>query len=300
VVKLAQDHNLRGSYQTAYRFPTTQNQWINLVVGGGTVLLGGLPELRDFYNFQGNKVYTVASVQAAGAALQSGTPPPQALALLQERVFGDYKPETMKSFEAGYKGLFNKKVLIDVYGYIGKYENFLGRTIVLQANQPNNQLMLFSASTRKSISVAVNSSSTVKTYGFGASIDWLLARSFVLTANVSSDKITDVPSGFVAFFNAPSYRLILGLSNTGFGKDKRFGFNVIMRTQDDFFYESDFRQGEVGAYTTVDAQVSYKLPASRSLIKLGASNLFNNYYKTSFGNPEIGGIYYVSYAYNVF
>ncbi len=300
VLKVAEDHNIRGSFQTAYRFPTTQNQWINLVVGGGTVLLGGLPELRDFYNFDSNPVYTVASVQAAGAALQAGTPPPQALALLVEREFGEYKPETMKSFEAGYKGLINKKVLIDVYGYMGKYENFLGRTIVLQANQPGNPLLLFSAATRKSISVAVNSSSTVKTYGFGASIDWLLARSFVVTANISSDKITDVPTGFVAFFNAPGMRFVLGLSNSGFGKDKRFGFNVMMRTQDGFFYESDFRQGEIDGYTTVDAQVSYKLPASRSMIKVGASNLFNSYYKTSFGNPEIGGIYYASFAYNVF
>ncbi|HUR11609.1 MAG TPA: TonB-dependent receptor [Flavitalea sp.] len=300
VVKLAQDHNFRASYQTAYRFPTTQNQWINLVVGGGTVLLGGLPELREFYNFKGNKVYTVASVQAAGAALASGQPPATAFALLEERQFGDYKPETMKSVEAGYKGLVNKKILIDLYGYYGKYENFLGRTIVLQANQPGNQLGLFSASTRKSISVAVNSPSKVTTYGYGAGVDWLLPKNFIINASYSSDKITDVPTGFVAFFNAPTYRVIVGLSNTGFGYQKRMGFSAQMRTQDGYFYESDFRQGGVDDYTTVDAQVSYKFPASKSMIKLGASNLLNKYYKTSFGNPEIGGIYYVSFAFNVY
>jgi outer membrane receptor protein involved in Fe transport len=46
--KVAEDHNIRASYQTAYRFPTTQNQWINLVIGGGTVLIGGLPETERF------------------------------------------------------------------------------------------------------------------------------------------------------------------------------------------------------------------------------------------------------------
>ncbi|MEO7531114.1 MAG: TonB-dependent receptor, partial [Sediminibacterium sp.] len=51
VVKVAKDHNLRFSYQQAYRFPTTQNQWINLTIGGGTRLMGGLPQLREFYNF---------------------------------------------------------------------------------------------------------------------------------------------------------------------------------------------------------------------------------------------------------
>ncbi|HAI82368.1 MAG TPA: TonB-dependent receptor, partial [Chitinophagaceae bacterium] len=49
VVKVAENHNVRMSYQTAYRFPSTQNQWINLVVGGGTYLIGGLPQLRQFY-----------------------------------------------------------------------------------------------------------------------------------------------------------------------------------------------------------------------------------------------------------
>ncbi|MFX8785997.1 TonB-dependent receptor, partial [Acinetobacter baumannii] len=35
VVTLAKDQNVRLSYQQAYRFPTTQNQWINLNVSSG-------------------------------------------------------------------------------------------------------------------------------------------------------------------------------------------------------------------------------------------------------------------------
>lgn len=300
VFKVAEDHNIRASYQTAYRFPTTQNQWINLVIGGGTVLLGGLPQLRDFYGFGTNKAYTVNSVMAAGVALQSGTPPAEAFALLQEGQFPEYKPETLRSFELGYKGLIQKKLLIDAYGYYGKYENFLGRVVVLQALQPGNPMDLFSASTRRSVSIATNSSGKVSTYGFGVSVDYLLPRNFVVNGNISSDKIDDVPPGFVSFFNAPSYRLMLGLGNTGFGYQKRFSFNVNLRNQDGFFCESDFRQGNVDGYTTVDAQVSYKFPQIRSVLKLGGTNIFNTYYKTSFGNPEIGGIYYLSFGYNVF
>jgi outer membrane receptor protein involved in Fe transport len=102
VVKLAQDHNLRFSYQTAYRFPTTQDQWINLLVSGGYRLMGGLPELRNYYNFGNNKVYTPASVAAFGASAQAGSPNP---ALLQEQQFGEFKQESSQSFEVGYKGL---------------------------------------------------------------------------------------------------------------------------------------------------------------------------------------------------
>ncbi|MEO8583852.1 MAG: TonB-dependent receptor [Flavitalea sp.] len=300
VYKISEDHNIRASYQTAYRFPTTQNQWINLVIGGGTVLLGGLPQLRDFYNFGGNKAYTISSVQAAGAALQTGTPPPQAFALLQEAKFGEYKPETLRSLELGYKGLVNKTILIDAYGYYGKYDNFLGRTVVLQALNPGNPTDLFSSTTRRSVSVAINSTGKVTTYGFGVGVDYRLPNSFMINANITTDRIKDVDPGFVSFFDAPSYRLIFGFGNTAFGYQKRFGFNINMRNQDGFYYESDFRQGDIPGFTTVDAQISYKFPVQRSIIKLGGSNIMNKYYKTGFGNPEIGGLYYVSFGYNVF
>jgi outer membrane receptor protein involved in Fe transport len=288
VLKVVENHNIRASYQTAYRFPTTQNQWINLEIGGGAILIGGLPELRNFYKFNTNQPYTFESVVL-------GNP-----AALQKANFAEYTPETMRSVEAGYKGLFGKKILVDLYGYYGKYDNFLGRRIVMQPLDPNQPTQVYNPATRTTFSVAVNSANQVTTYGYGASLDWLLPGNFTLMVNASADRITDVDSGFVAFFNVPSYRLNVGISNTGFGYQKRFGFSVMIRNQDDFFYQSDFRQGNIEGFTTVDAQVSYKLPSSRSLVKLGASNLFNKYYKTAFGNPQIGGLYYLSFGYNVF
>jgi outer membrane cobalamin receptor len=242
----------------------------------------------------------VNSVRAAGAALLGGAPPEQVLGVLEEQSFGEYKPETLKSFEVGYKGLIERKILIDAYGYFGKYDNFLGRVVVLQALQPGNPFALFSGSSRRSISVAVNSSNRVTTYGAGASVDYQMPRNFQLSGNISTDRIKDVAPGFVSFFNAPNYRLVLGFGNTGFGHQNRFGFRVDMRNQDGYYFESDFRQGNIPGFTTFDAQVSYKFNSTRSILKLGATNLFNKYYKTAFGNPEIGGLYYLSFGYNVF
>jgi outer membrane receptor for ferric coprogen and ferric-rhodotorulic acid len=199
----------------------------------------------------------------------------------------------------GYKGIFGKRVLVDIYAYSGEYQNFLGRQIVVQALTLTNPLAAFIGPSRV-ISVAVNSKNKVKTYGYGGSIDWMLPRNYIATFNMSFDRIKDVEKGFVSFFNAPSYRLNLGFSNTGFGHQKRMGFAIAMRSQDGFFYESDFRQGDVDDYTVFDAQVSYKLSKTRSVVKVGGTNIFNRYYKTAFGNPEIGGIYYVSYGYNIF
>jgi outer membrane receptor protein involved in Fe transport len=75
---------------------------------------------------------------------------------------------------------------------------------------------------------------------------------------------------------------------------------VAYRWQDEFFYTSTLANGMVPAYHTVDAQVSYKLPKIRSVIRLGGNNILNEYYITAIANPSIGGLYYVAFAYNIY
>jgi len=53
-------------------------------------------------------------------------------------------------------------------------------------------------------------------------------------------------------------------------------------------------KGPVPSFTTVDAQVSYPLPFYNSVIKIGATNLFNQKYTDIYGGANIGAIYYVS------
>lgn len=299
VVKLAQDHNLRFSYQTAYRFPTTQNQWINLSVGGGTRLMGGLPALRDFYNFQGNPAYTLASVQAFGASALAGAPNP---ALLQVQQFDEFKPESTTSFEVGYKGLIAKRLLIDIYAYKAKYENFLSGVTVIQqkAGLPSSLFNLLSAANRTGYSISVNAPGTVDVNGWGASAEYLLPKNFSVNANVYSDVIGDLPAGFVSYFNTPKTRFNAGFSNSGFGKESRFGFNALYRWVDTFMYEGTFAVGQVPSYSTIDAQLSYKFIKSKSILKIGGTNILNKYYVNGFGNAQIGGLYYMSFGWNVF
>jgi outer membrane receptor protein involved in Fe transport len=288
VAEVAKDHHVRLSYQTAYRFPSTQNQWINLTIGGGVQLIGGLPQLREFHKFNTNPVYTPESVAAFGA---SGNP-----ALLVQRAFGDYKPESSKSYEIGYKGLVGKKLLIDVYGYFAKYQDFLGRTVVLQSSNGNPTGL----ATPKIYSVAINATGEVDTRGWGASTEYLLPNNYSFGANVYSDVIDNVPSGFISAFNTPKYRANLVLSNSGMFKDKRFGFNLTYRYQDGMYFQGDFGSGDIPPVNILDGQVNYKFPAIKSMIKLGATNMLNKYYRSAFGNPEIGGLYYLSFGYNVF
>jgi hypothetical protein len=168
------------------------------------------------------------------------------------------------------------------------FTNFITRETVVQL--PSQQVF----------SLSINSPSNVNTYGFGFSLDYLLPNNFGISGNLSSDHIHNPNAALVTYFNTPDYRFNIGLNNTGFGYQKRFGFNIQYRWQDSYYTESDFRQGESSAFGTLDGQISYKLTGTHSLIKLGATNILDHYYITQYGNPAIGGVYYVSFGYNIF
>ena len=293
VVTVAKDNNVRLSYQTAYRFPSTQNQWINLVVGGGVRLIGGLPQLRDFYKFNTNPVYTPESVTAFSQSAAGGNPNP---GLLKQQTFGEYKPESATSYEIGYKTLINKKLLIDLYGYYTQYENFIGRSTVLQSSDGT----LAGLSNYKIISVSVNTTEKVNTQGWGLSAEYLLPHNFAVNGNVYMDEIKNVPDGFVSYYNTPKLRTNIGFSNTGILYQKRIGFSLQYRYQDGFVYESDFGKSDVTSFATLDAQINYKFPSIKSMIKIGGTNVTNHYYTNGYGLPSIGALYYASFAYNVF
>ena len=298
VIKVAEDNNIRVSYQSAYRFPSTQNQWINLLVGGGTRLMGGLPQLRDYYNFNTNPAYTLASVTAFGASAAVGAPNPS---LLKQQVFGEFKPESMNSFEVGYKTLIAKKIMIDFYVYTGHYENFISGVTVLQSrnNAAPSVADVLDANKRVAYSISTNSTTNVSTKGWGASLDYLLPNRFVFTASLYTDEIGPLPAGFISYFNTPTWRANFGFSHPGLLLKNRLGFSANLHYQDEMVYEGTFVTGQIPSVNTLDAVLTYRVPKYKSLIKVGGTNIMNKYYNTSFGSPKIGGLYYVSFAYNI-
>lgn len=177
-VYTAGKHNFRASYQTGFRIPTTQDQYIDLLTPQAR-LIGGLPLLRQRYNFANNPVYSLANVTAFGTAVQTtasnpqfqqqvlaqvlsqfppGTPPnnPAVQAAFNQALFGaaamqnqgvkeefeltDFRPEVVRSYEIGYKSLLAKnKLLIDGYFYYNRFENFIGGQVLIQDANFNPQ-----------------------------------------------------------------------------------------------------------------------------------------------------------------
>jgi outer membrane receptor protein involved in Fe transport len=286
LLKLAKNNNLRVSYQTAYRFPSNQYQYINLRAAGA-ILIGGIPKMLDYYGLKQNPAYSLTALQSGQFVTQQ---------------FGEFKPESVTSYEIGYKGLLaDSRLLVDAYGYIGNYQDFLTRVNVVQSitNNPS-PLDLIDPSKRRILSIPVNSPSKVKTNGWGISLEYKFNKGYYLNTNLSSDVLVNAPVGYITFFNSPKYRSNVGFGNNGVGKNKRVGFNVVYRWQAEVDYQSDLANGIVPAYHLLDAQVGYKFPKINTIVRLGANNLLNQYYITGLANPSIGGLYYVSFGYNIF
>jgi hypothetical protein len=124
---------------------------------------------------------------------------------------------------------------------------------------------------------------------------------FTIGVNGSSDVLNKQPDNFTTYFNTPKYRANVTFGNTGFGPKDLFSFNIVLRWQDAIpNYEADFANGSLPSVRTLDAQISYKLPKIKSVIKIGATNLLNQYYTDGVGSSDVGGLYYVGFAYNVF
>ncbi len=290
-VEVAKDNNIRLSYQQAYRFPNNQDQYINLN-SPGSKLIGGLPSFSTFYHFDTNPVYTATSVDSFRSTLNP--------AVLRSYQFTTVKPETMASFEIGYRGVIAKRLLIDAYYYSSKYKDFIARVAVARGKSDSLATSipeLASPFTSTNFSFVTNSPTPVKANGWGIGFEYQLTQKYIVSANVYTDQLHDVPSGLITFFNTPKTRYNVGFSNNDLYKG--LGFNVIYKWQDKVYWQGTFGTGTIPAFGTLDAQVSYKLVKAKSMIKLGATNLTNHYYRNAFGNPYVGGLYYLSLGFNV-
>nr|WP_068890727.1 TonB-dependent receptor [Pedobacter panaciterrae] len=287
VLTVAPDNNIRVSFQTGYRNPTTQNQYIDLSVAGGLQrLIGGIPSMLNKYNMLTTNVpYTDVSYRAFLGSVAAGTPDPT---LLKHYNFDPrgVRPESVQAYEVGYKGLLGSRFLIDAYAYYNTYKDFITAVDVFQQN-PDNSFSKFG--------VPVNATGKVTSYGGALGLDYLIGG-YNLSGNVSYNKLGDLPADYINDFNTPEIRYNLGLGNKEIIKN--FGFNVNYRWQDKFYWNSSFASGNVPSFNTIDAQVNLKIPSVKSMIKLGGSNILNKYYITSYGNPSVGALYYIGLTFN--
>lgn len=311
VIRIAEGQNVRASYQTGFRNPTTQAQYIDLDVLTAR-LLGGLEAVAGPYNITENS-YTTASIEDFAAQfLVNPTDPANlgaAIALLEPySTFKEVKPEQIQSYEVGYKGLLaNGRLLIDAAYYYNIYNDFMGQIRVRKAagaftGTATDVLVagsLLSGNASNTFQVYSNIDEEVKSQGAVLGFDYSLPGGYQLSSNYNWNQlITDNTQGFIFDFNTPEHKVNVSLGNRNLWND--LGFNVTYRWQEEFDWTSSFANGTVPDISTLDMQLSYRIPAYKTIVKVGGSNITNNRHFLNYGGPYLGSIYYLSLTFDQF
>jgi outer membrane receptor protein involved in Fe transport len=317
-------HNFRLSYQTGFRNPTTQDQYIGLDLGP-FALIGSAPdnlsrykETRDVsasgqaigvpstVELSGveayNNSYTLASVQAFGVS--------QNPADLQVADIGLVKPEKVQAFELGYRSVINNDLSIDINTYYNIYNDFLNQarvitpyygTVGTDSADPSVQqtYAALAFGDRRVYQIYTNSKTEVTSLGFGIGLSKKVYKDFEVGVNYNHaqfdfDQAQD-PS-FIPGFNTPKHRVKGSFGNAKLFKN--FGFNMNIRWNTEYLWQASFADGMVPENTVFDAQINYAIPSLKSVFKLGATNLFGKDYIQVIGAGAIGQQWFASLTIN--
>ncbi len=306
VYELNENHNLRGSFQTGFRNPDTQAQYIYFPSSGGT-LLGSAKANAERYGIHNGGAYTQASynefVSLGGSLAADGTPinpasNPTASSKLVTANVAYVQPEKLWSGEIGYKGLLlDKKLLVDLNGFYTNYSGFIGGQIVASKLPTTHQGVTIKPGSL--FSPYVNSTRDVTSFGVGLGLTYKLPRDFELNGNYNYANYTaQEDKDFRAGFNTPKNRGSIGISNRKIFKN--FGASINYRYQTAFLWESSYGTWNVPEFGVLDAQVSYAVSSLKSVFKLGATNLGGGDYRTNLGAPYVGQQYYISVTFDEF
>ena len=318
-------HNFRASFQNGYRFPALFEA-VSFVNNGNVRRVGGLSYINEGLNYLDNS-YTLASGNAFNAAVNAYVATGLSLNdaalknrnLLEVTRLAATSPEKINSFEVGYKSvLAENRLVIDLDAYVNQYDGFLGQVEVsvpyqkaaaggtnftAQAPVGSDEAVVAMLRANRDAQqtryrVYTNAKNKYNNYGSALGLTYNFYRRYTLSGNVNYNNITENKEKdvFETGFNTPNWT-----SNVSFGNReivKNLGFNVVWRWQQEFLWESPLVNGTVPAFHTFDAQVSYKVPRYKALIKLGATNILNKSYVQYAGGPTIGGLYYTAITFD--
>lgn len=316
VYTVKEKHHFRFTYQLGYRFPALFEA-LSYVNNGRVKRVGSLPYINEGLGYLNNS-YTQASVVAFNAAVAAqGNTDAAALAnrnLLVWANLPNARPEKIRSFEAGHKSvLWNNKLIIDVDAYSNTYDGFLGQVqvyvpigetvgsdaAVIAMLDRNRDATTASGGNSASkgqerYRVYTNAKNTYHNFGSALGVTYVVYKKYTVSGNVNFNKMKAIKGNdiFVTGFNTPQWSTNLSFGNREVVK--HIGFNITWRWQDAFLWESPLVTGNVSAYSTIDAQVTFRFPHWKSQLKLGGSDLLNHRYLQYAGGPTIGAIYYAA------
>lgn len=258
------NHNIRGSFQTGFRNPTTQDLFIGLDAGRA-ILVGSAPENLDRYvrtynvsaSGQINYGQPATIEQSGGAAYNNSYTAASATAFaasenpadLQVANPGLVQPEKVTSYEIGYRGKLNKTT-VDMSIYYNKYQDFISGELVLaplygQAGDNGLSIAAIANGDYKVYQTYNNSDADIDSYGGSIGISTKVLGNFDLSGNYTYTKQEFDQSkhpGFRTNFNTPEHKVKVGFGNTELFKN--FGFNLAWRWSDTYYWQATFETAQ--------------------------------------------------------
>jgi iron complex outermembrane receptor protein len=172
-------------------------------------------------------------------------------------------------------------------------------------NVPKNQIVdsipyyLYDKNKQSPYRMWTNSQTLIDNYGFSVGLTWHLIKGYIARANTTFTKLRKpkTEDGLEDGFNTPDWIANFSVSNANIYKN--LGVTVSFKWQNSYYWQSFLINGNVPAFSTVDAQLSYTFQKSGLKLKTGGNNLLNHYYYSILGGPQVGGLYYVTVSYGI-
>jgi len=301
---------VRISAQNGFRFPSLFEA-LSYVNNGNVRRVGGLAKVNEGLGYLENS-YTLTSVDAFTAAnnadIATGLTKEQAVqknkGLLVIANLPTLQPEQVKAFDLGYKNVFlNNKAVIDWDVYFNIFTGFLGQVEVAvpKTDVVGTDSSAFDMTDRNKqvrYRVYTNARNTYYSYGSALRLSYNFYKLYSISTNINFNDFKSKESSdiFITGFNTPRWSANIQFGNREIVKN--FGFNVVWKWQDSYDWQSPLANGRVKAFQTFDAQVSYKVPRLKSVVKVGGTNIFNKRYFQYAAGPTIGALYYISLTFD--
>jgi len=278
------NHTFRSTFSSAIRNPSLADQYLYYNVGRA-ILLGNL----EGYD----SLVTVGSFVDYLGSLDKET--------LEYFNVDAIRPEKVRTFELGYRGIFGDKVYIDIAAYQSWYRDFIGYMIGVDVDF---DLIGFPQDPQV-YRLAANATEQVQTRGVSVGTNYFFAKKHSINGNYSFNQLTsgeDDP--IIPAYNTPLHKYNIGVS----GRDiilpilrfGRFGYALNYRWVEGFTFEGSPQfTGEIPSYGLLNAQVNFSVPKWYSTLKVGASNVLDNRVRQVYGGPAIGRLAYVSLLFDL-
>ena len=219
--------------------------------------------------------------------------------------FKPVEPESNRTWEYGYKGIFMDRLFVDATYFSSKYQNFLSPltivgnpfagtpTYAVPISNPggnipvNSQGRIVNQAGGTPIVLTYYNLGRATVKGVDAGVNFLLTPRIELRSTLSTVELkTATVLGEATSLNSPGTKWTVGTTMKDIGP---VSAGMTWRNVVGYYFRSGVNTGVIPTFGAVDANVSFRIPnLSSAMINVGVSNLFScTSEKVTYSTPAV-------------